>query len=126
MRSFAVLRLGRLLRYTCVVWWCVFFPPQSSWVNWMATVVETHAPSKLNYGEMIVPTKDSVRYKFLMSTLVTQRKSVLLTGETGTGKTVNISNMLQFDLGEAYLPLTLTFSARTSANQTQDIIGAYL
>jgi hypothetical protein len=59
----------------------------------------------------------------LFARLDQNRRNVLLTGETGTGKTVNITNMLQFELGDSYLPLVLTFSARTSANQTQDLIG---
>jgi hypothetical protein len=138
---------------------CVaIYDGQGSWIPWLAA--DAPPPPKVSFGEMIVPTKDSLRYKFLMSLLVSvsgienvghrlfqepccvspcgfavlplcsarclslslvspfyvsisqctlcvaacwdlnmtslqERKSVLLTGDTGTGKTVNISSMLQ-------------------------------
>lgn len=40
-------------------------------------------------------------------------------GPTGTGKTVNIVQHLQTGVSDAFVPLCLTFSAQTSANQTQ-------
>jgi dynein heavy chain len=46
---------------------------QSQWVEWLDTVPEFHASSKQSFADIIVPTKDSVRYKFIMSTLITVR-----------------------------------------------------
>jgi dynein heavy chain, axonemal len=52
-------------------------------------------------------------------------KHVLLSGPTGTGKTSTVNAHLQGGLaGDAYVPLCLTFSAQTSANQTQDLIDS--
>ncbi|CAE7685039.1 DNAH1, partial [Symbiodinium sp. KB8] len=97
----------------------------SEWTKWMATVPEYVFPSKFTFAELIVPTKDSVRYKFLGRTLLTNRKYVLMTGPTGTGKTVNMMEMLSKDMpSKQYIPINLTFSAQTSANQTQDIIDS--
>ncbi len=39
--------------------------------------------SKLSFAELIIPTKDSVRYKFLARTLLTNSKFVLMAGPTG-------------------------------------------
>src|SRR3546814_13320789 len=47
-----------------------------------------------------------------------------MTGPTGTGKTVNISKHLQQGFSDKYIPITFTFSAQTSANQTQDLIDS--
>ena len=41
-----------------------------------------------------------------------------------TGKTLNITQQLTAGLPAEMVPVFLTFSARTSANQTQDIIDS--
>lgn len=51
---------------------------------------------------------------------------VLCIGPTGTGKTLTISNKLLRNLPLEYISHFLTFSARTSANQTQDLIDSKL
>ena len=48
---------------------------------------------------MIVPTADTVRYTYLLDTLVRANKPVLLTGFTGVGKSV-ITNHLLAKIGE--------------------------
>jgi dynein heavy chain len=75
--------------------------------------------SKLSFAELLIPTKDSVRYKFLAKTLLTNSKFVLMAGPTGTGKTANLVELLSSEMPQEYIPLSLTFSAQTSANQTQ-------
>jgi dynein heavy chain, axonemal len=46
-------------------------------------------------------------------------------GPTGTGKSQNSYNLLAGNkLGEEYQYIALTFSAQTSANQTQDTIDS--
>eukprot|EP01029_Cantina_marsupialis_P009143 TRINITY_DN2137_c0_g4_i1.p1 TRINITY_DN2137_c0_g4~~TRINITY_DN2137_c0_g4_i1.p1 ORF type:complete len:4119 (-),score=1448.16 TRINITY_DN2137_c0_g4_i1:93-12449(-) len=92
------------------------------WVKWMDTVEPYQYDRKLSFSELIIPTKDTVRYKYLLDLLIRHNKYVLMTGPTGTGKTANINQQLQFGMEEKYVPLQLTFSAQTSANQTQDII----
>jgi dynein heavy chain len=54
--------------------------------------------------------------------LLAANKHVLCVGETGTGKTLTISNKLLNAMPADVLPVLMTFSARTSANQTQDIL----
>lgn len=51
---------------------------------------------------------------------------VLCIGPTGTGKTLTISDKLLKNLPLEYISHFLTFSARTSANQTQDLIDSKL
>ncbi len=41
-----------------------------------------------SFAELIIPTPDSVRYTYLLETLVLHDKHVMMTGPTGTGKTV--------------------------------------
>lgn len=51
---------------------------------------------------------------------------VLCVGPTGTGKTLTISDKLLKNLPMEYISHFLVFSARTSANQTQDVIDGKL
>jgi dynein heavy chain len=76
---------------------------------------------RLSFAELIVPTTDSVRYSFLLGKLNEVHKHILFTGDTGTGKTVNVSTYLA-SMHSDYTPLGLTFSAATSANQTEDLL----
>lgn len=80
--------------------------------------------AKLSFSELIIPTQDSICYTYLLDALVRNKKHVLMTGPTGTGKTVNILGHLQTGLPDKYLPISLAFSAQTSANQTQDLIDS--
>lgn len=51
---------------------------------------------------------------------------VLCIGPTGTGKTLTISDKLSRSMPKEYVPEFIVFSAKTSANQTQDLIDGKL
>ncbi|MEW5298367.1 MAG: hypothetical protein WDW36_001499 [Sanguina aurantia] len=97
---------------------------QRGWMPWMGTVPEFSCDPDRPFSEIIVPTADTVRYTFLIDRLVAAGKQVLCVGETGTGKTLNICNKLLNAMPDDTVPIFMTFSARTGANQTQDIIDA--
>jgi dynein heavy chain len=101
-----------------------FHAESSKWVTWMSDQEPFEYNSKLTFNECVVPTKDSVRNKFLLDKLLTNGKHVLAVGSTGTGKTVNIMDYLQSEMDDTYVPLTLSFSARTGAHQTQNILDS--
>ena len=60
--------------------------------------------------------------KYFTKTLTTNGKHILTPGPTGTGKSVNVAELLTFELPEEFQTLAITFSAQTSANQTQDYL----
>ena len=68
----------------------------------MDTVRPYEVDTKHNYSEIVVPTVDSIRMKFLKRTLLTNKKHVLCPGPTGTGKSVNIQELLTFEMPEEY------------------------
>lgn len=86
------------------------------WVIWTNTVPSYSVDNRLSYGEIVVPTFDSIRMKYLKRILLMNKKHVLSPGPTGTGKTVNINELLTQELTEEYQSIPITFSAQTSAN----------
>jgi len=95
---------------------------KSNWLNWNEYASEYKPDASLAFNELVVDTMDTVRYTFVLDTLVARGEHVLMCGPTGTGKTVNISRYLQTGMSKSHLPLCMTFSAQTSANQVQDTI----
>ncbi|XP_029908318.1 dynein heavy chain 1, axonemal [Myripristis murdjan] len=96
------------------------------WVSWMKYAQSAVITSDTSYADIIVPTPDTVRKSFLLDMLLTNKKPVLCIGPTGTGKTLTISDKLLKNMPTDYITHFLMFSARTSANQTQDYIDSKL
>lgn len=77
-------------------------------------------------SELIIPTMETARQMFFLKTYVEHNVPLLFVGPTGTGKTAITNNFLLKLPKEKYIPNFINFSARTSANQTQDIIMSKL
>ena len=90
------------------------------WAKWVDVIHDKPFPEDARFHDIIVPTIDTVRYSYLLEQLVTHGKPVMLVGDTGTGKTVYIKETLERKLNQdLFEPVTFTFSAKTTANQTQ-------
>ena len=96
---------------------------RDEWIPWMKTIPDYVVPSKAPFQEMIVPTIDSIRYTYLLDAHTQAGRHILFTGNTGTGKTVNISQYLS-TMRSDFMPISMMFSAATSSNQTQDILDS--
>lgn len=81
---------------------------------------------KAQYHEIMIPTGDSARNIYFLKLLITNEKHVLNVGPTGTGKSLNIGQLIYKELGEEYQYITMVFSAQTGCNQTQDTIDGKL
>ena len=93
------------------------------WTGWLDTVPVYAVPPKARFEDIIVPTKDSVCYTYLLDLLTKNGVMTMHAGVSGTGKTVNVMRYMQTGIDPMkQLPLSLTFSAQTSANMTQDIL----
>uniref|UniRef100_A0A8B9MHH2 Dynein axonemal heavy chain 3 n=1 Tax=Accipiter nisus TaxID=211598 RepID=A0A8B9MHH2_9AVES len=73
-------------------------------------------------SELIIPTMETARQMFFLKTYVEHDVPLLFVGPTGTGKSAITNNFLLQLPKQKYIPSFINFSARTSANQTQDII----
>jgi dynein heavy chain len=89
------------------------------WDDWMSTIPSYVCDRKKPFAELIVPTADSVGYKYVVHALVMIYKHILCVGETGTGKTLVVRDKLLNFLDNQFIPMFINFSARTGANQTQ-------
>ncbi|XP_030634236.1 dynein heavy chain 1, axonemal [Chanos chanos] len=96
------------------------------WVSWMEYAQDVIITPETSYSDIIVPTADTVRMSFLMDMLLSNKEPVLCIGPTGTGKTLTMSDKLLKNMPAEYITHFLMFSARTSANQTQDYIDSKL
>ncbi|TPX58491.1 hypothetical protein PhCBS80983_g03079 [Powellomyces hirtus] len=102
----------------------IFDQERGGWIDWMSFAPEFQMNPKANPSETIVPTMDSVRNTYLLQLLLPHGCHVLSTGPTGTGKTVTIQDKLMRGMDSSVMPLIFNFSARTGANQTQDLIDS--
>ncbi|KAM4624509.1 dynein axonemal heavy chain 3 [Polymixia lowei] len=98
------------------------------WNVWtdLVTKEESIIPAGAKVSDLIVPTTETARQLFFLRTYLAHEVPLLFVGPTGTGKSVINSNFLVKLPKERYTPNCVNFSARTSADQTQDIIMAKL
>jgi dynein heavy chain, axonemal len=83
-------------------------------------------PFCLGFQDILVTTVDTVRYTWLVQTLLCNSKNVLITGPSGTGKSLCIQRMLDSMNSAAFSNIQTAFSAQTNANHVQDLIESKL
>ncbi|CAE8619847.1 unnamed protein product [Polarella glacialis] len=96
------------------------------WMPWMDTIPTFEVPRSARYEEIVVPSVDSARLVYCFQLLVLNDKHVLCPGNTGTGKSVNITMWLQRQAPEHFQGTFINFSAQTHVNQFQDLIDSKL
>ncbi|XP_018339413.1 PREDICTED: dynein heavy chain 1, axonemal-like isoform X2 [Trachymyrmex septentrionalis] len=99
-------------------------PPK--WYKWLDRVLSITVEPKIKYMDIIIPTIDSIRSAALIEYLLTNETNILCVGATGSGKTLTVTAKLSRNMPKKYVCDFMTFSARTTAHQTQDLIDAKL
>nr|XP_046272657.1 dynein axonemal heavy chain 3 isoform X2 [Scatophagus argus] len=101
---------------------------QGQWNVWTDSITkeENIIPAGASVSDLIIPTMETARQLFFLRTYLQHEIPMLFVGPTGTGKSVINKSFLVKLPKEQYTPNCINFSARTSANQTQDIIMAKL
>lgn len=96
---------------------------KGSWKNFGDMVRLEKLKQTRNISQMMVPTLDSVKYQSTFLRHIRSQKRFLLYGETGTGKSFYIQNMLMAKLDERkYLPNVISFTTKTTAAQVQELV----
>lgn len=95
-----------------------------SWSRWFDTLDKSVLviPDDAKASELIISTDETVRQTFFLNAFVSHCVPMMFIGDTGTGKSAITNNFLVQLPKEEYMPINVNFSARTSAQATQDII----
>ncbi|KAJ8284204.1 hypothetical protein COCON_G00030540 [Conger conger] len=98
------------------------------WETWTDSITKQEATisAGAKVSDLIIPTMETARQSFFLRTYLAHEVPMLFVGPTGTGKTIINNSFLLKLPKEQYTPNCINFSARTSANQTQDIIMSKL
>ncbi|KAL6445588.1 hypothetical protein ACFW04_000847 [Cataglyphis niger] len=80
----------------------------------------------LPFYKIIVPTVDTIRYDYVVSSLLSKGFPVLVVGPVGTGKTSIILSVLDLLDDTKYAVLLINMSAQTAPNNIQDAIESRL
>ncbi|XP_042197106.1 dynein axonemal heavy chain 3 [Callorhinchus milii] len=97
----------------------------NTWTDYISKESEA-IPTNAKVSDLIIPTMETARQSFFLNTYVKHKISMLFVGPTGTGKSAMTNKFLMLLPKEKYIPNCINLSARTSANQTQDIIMSKL
>ena len=73
-----------------------------------------------------MPTADTVRYKFLIETLLDHDHNVLISGETGVGKPVITADFLIHNDQDKYGSAFINFSSKTTSKNLKDAFESKL
>ncbi len=98
----------------------------TSFVSWEAKIAEFDFKKDMVFHEIMVPTIDTEKCKHMMSILLKINRPLLMTGESGVGKTSLIVPYLFSIKEEGVNTIFLNFSAKTKPKETQLAIEAKL
>jgi len=96
------------------------------WRDWMSTICAYSVPKGARFHDINVPTIESVQVGYITDVLVKHSVPLLLTGNTGTGKTILLAQRLNELPSDAFQTIQLSFSAQTEARVTQSIVDSQL
>jgi len=88
---------------------------------WTGLVPEFQYNAATPYFNIMVPTADTAKFGQLLEKLSSNGYNVLITGETGTGKSSLIGDFVLSANKEKFVYSTLNFSAQTSSQNVQDL-----
>ncbi|NP_001406856.1 dynein axonemal heavy chain 2 isoform 1 [Mus musculus] len=98
-------------------------PKMRTWTSFEEKLPKSwRYPPNAPFYKIMVPTVDTVRYNYLVSTLVANQNPVLLVGPVGTGKTSIAQSVLQSLPSSQWSVLVVNMSAQTTSNNVQSII----
>lgn len=88
--------------------------------NWSEQIPQWSYSPAVEFFDILVPTNDTVKYKYLLQTLMKEGKNCLIIGETGVGKSVITKDFLMNIDTETFVTTFVNFSGKTSTKNLQD------
>ena len=96
-----------------------FNPMTLQWVDWNTDVKAYEPQTDTLFQNIVVPTVDTTRQRFLLDLHIKHRKPVLYVGAAGTGKTTIIKDFFSSLDPEHLLNATINFSNYTDSKAVQ-------
>jgi dynein heavy chain len=97
------------------------------WVPWTDIVPQFHYNPETPYFNLLVQTKDTTRYRFLLDKLLRKSSHVLFMGQTGVGKSVIVQEFLDaMGQTDEYTSYTMGYSAQTSPANLREVFETKL
>ena len=110
------------IKYTgCLVYHSIFHLSYSLRTS-LVLIHCLHLLYSIPFYKIMVPTVDTVRYDFLVYSLLQAKRPVLLTGPVGTGKTSLAQKVLQRLDPKIYSLLVINMSAQVRGTRNQTIV----
>jgi dynein heavy chain len=76
-------------------------------------------PDNLQFSKILVPTVDTKKYTYLLDLMLKNKYPTIFVGESGTAKSVIISNYLNSLPSDDFMKLNINFSSRTTSRDLQ-------
>ncbi len=101
-----------------------FYDPEANeWVHWNTVVPKFTEPADDELFQNIrVPTLDTTRQGFMLTSLMNQERAVLFVGPSGTAKTTQVKQHLSALSKEAYKHCVLNFNSYTDPANVQKVM----
>lgn len=101
-------------------------PTTHSFEQWSERIPKFEYNPDASFFSILVPTSDTVKYKFMLDTLLSHDHNVLISGDTGVGKSVIASDYLVKADIETYASGFINFSGKTTSKNLKDAFEAKL
>ena len=98
-------------------------PKKSDFELWETKLPNWRPRKGQSFAKMIVPTIDTIRNSYILKAYVNVKKKVLISGNTGNGKTILCQDMLE-NLPDTHATLVMNFSSATDSGTIQAIVEA--
>ncbi|GBG33042.1 Dynein heavy chain 7, axonemal [Hondaea fermentalgiana] len=94
-----------------------------TWMSWTDTFVLPQLDKDAEFSSLVIPTKVTAQMERIVVLNLLNSFPVLVVGPTGTGKSMFIGQILSQSVDQdVYKTVPVAFTAKTSANQTQEIV----
>jgi dynein heavy chain len=87
---------------------------KKDWAPWEEKLTSSLKPKGKEFHEIMVPTVDTVRNRFVCEKLIDKNSQILFIGESGVGKTVLVEGVLT-GLDALVMSFVINFSAGSSS-----------
>lgn len=92
------------------------------WVHWNEKVLSYNSEYEGLFNNIVVPTADTTRQKYILSLHVHKRRGVLYVGAAGTGKTTIINDYFSGLDKDYTLSASISFNSYTDSKALQRVL----